>query len=416
MIISSPLMLGGQSFVTKTVNKVSTVVRNNIIALTQEEKNEAGDFYNADTGEIEYAEVSDNNFGPNWLLKKGASAVWMAAALTNPLLKEAIRRATGNNIINKSPEAEALNETMDESSDSWGGVPINPLEFASFADGSGTMRYPLNHRQEIDYDYLKVDCIEYIADFNMMQDNEVNKSNALAMATADERMGGSKSVGTVFLPMQPGISDSVNVDWGNDTLNPLQVTGAKTAEDLMDFDFGGAGKTVGGAAQGALGDTSSADIKAFFAGKAVGAQGMFTRATGKVINPNLELIFKGPQLRTFQYQFRFTPREELEAKEVRKIIRFFKKNMAVRTSPNKLFLKTPHAWRLKYCYMNENNHPFLNKIKTCALTSFNVDYTPDGSYSTYEDGSMTSYQVGLNFSELNPIYEDDYKEEDNMGY
>ena len=143
---------------------------------------------------------------------------------------------------------------------------------------------------------------------------------------------------------------------------------------------------------------------------------MFTRATGKVINPNLELIFKGPQLRTFSYQFRFTPREELEAKEVRKIIRFFKKGMAVRRSPNKLFLKTPHAWRLKYCYMNRDNHPFLNKIKTCALTSFNVDYTPDGSYSTYEDGSMTSYQVGLNFSELNPIYADDYDNENNMGY
>ena len=211
MIISSPLMLGGQSFVTKTVNKVSTVVRNNIIALTQEEKNEAGDFYNADTGEIEYAEVSDNNFGPNWLLKKGASAVWMAGALTNPLLKETIRRATGNNIVNKAPESEALNEARDQSSNSFAGPPINPLEFASF--GSGTMRYPLNHRQEIDYDYLKVDCIKYLADFNLTDDKgKANQSktafkeNSLALRTADQRMGGQKILGSVFLPMQPGIA------------------------------------------------------------------------------------------------------------------------------------------------------------------------------------------------------------------
>ena len=417
MIISSPFILGGQSFVTKTVDRVSTVVRNNIIALTQQEKNEGGDFYNESTGEIEYAEVSDNNFGPNWLIKKGASAVWMAAAMTNPLLKEAIRRATGNKIFNKAPESEALNEAQDQSSDSFAGqLPISPLQFASF--GTDAMRYPLNHRQEIDYDYLKVDCIEYLPEFtgSGQEDREITKETALAMTEAEERMRNSNIIGTVFLPMQPGLSDSANVDWGNDTLNPLQVTGAKTAEDLMDFNFGGAGKTVGGAAQGALGDTDSKDIKAFFAGKAVGAQGLFTRATGKVINSNLELIFKGPQLRTFSYQFRFTPREELEAKEVRKIIRFFKKGMAVRRSPNKLFLKTPHAWRLKYCYMNRDNHPFLNKIKTCALTSFNVDYTPDGSYSTYEDGSMTSYQVGLNFSELNPIYADDYDNENNMGY
>ena len=416
MIISSPFILGGQSFVTKTVDRVSTVVRNNIIALTQQEKNEGGDFYNESTGEIEYAEVSDNNFGPNWLIKKGASAVWMAAAMTNPLLKEAIRRATGNKIFNKAPESEALNEAQDQSSDSFAGqLPISPLQFASF--GTDAMRYPLNHRQEIDYDYLKVDCIEYLPDFNLTdKEGEVNKTNALAMKTADERMGGSKILGSVFLPMQPGISDSVNVDWGNDTLNPLQVAGAKSAEQFMSGKVGGGLDRATTAVKDAISDTESSDIKAFFAGKAVGAQGLFTRATGKVINPNLELIFKGPQLRTFQYQFRFTPREELEAKEVRKIIRFFKKNMAVQTSPNKLFLKTPNAWRLKYCYMNENNHPFLNKIKTCALTSFNVDYTPDGSYSTYEDGSMTSYQVGLNFSELNPIYADDYDNENNMGY
>ena len=82
--------------------------------------------------------------------------------------------------------------------------------------------------------------------------------------------------------------------------------------------------------------------------------------------------------------------------------------MAVRRSPNKLFLKTPNVFKLKYCYMNRDNHPFLNKIKTCALSSFTVDYTPDGSYSTYDDGSMTSYNVGMTFNELNPIYEDDY--------
>jgi len=420
MIISSPLMLGGQSFVTKTVNKVSTVVRNSLVALTQEEKNEAGEFYDADTGEIEYAEVADNNFGPNWLIKKGASAAWMAAAMTNPLLKNAIRMATGNKIFNKASEDIALNEERNESSSSWGGVPIDPLEYGSFRSTSDIhLRYPLNHRQEIDYDYLKVDCIEYLAEFDQVKTGNKKETtqSALSMAEADERLRDAKIIGTVFLPMQPGLSDSMNVDWASDTLNPLQVTGAKTAKDLMDFDFGGAAGTVGNAGKSAISDTDSKDIKAFFAGKAVGAQGMFTRATGKVINPNLELIFKGPQLRTFSYQFKFTPREQLESEEVRKIIRFFKRNMAVRRSPNKLFLKTPNVFKLKYCYMNRDNHPYLNKIKTCALSSFNVDYTPDGSYSTYEDGAMTSYNVGMTFNELNPIYEDDYDQgKDNMGY
>ena len=47
-----------------------------------------------------------------------------------------------------------------------------------------------------------------------------------------------------------------------------------------------------------------------------------------------------------------------------------------------------------------------------------MDYTPDGSYSTYDDdggrgdGSMTSYQVGLSFKELTPIYNDDFWNDD----
>jgi hypothetical protein len=164
-----------------------------------------------------------------------------------------------------------------------------------------------------------------------------------------------------------------------------------------------------------MNDISETDIKAYFAGQAVGAN-IFTRATGKVINPNLELLFRGPQLRTFNYNYTFTPRSDAEAKTIRSIIRHFKKNMAVKKSNGGLFLETPNVFDLKYIYSGGDQHPFLNKIKRCALTNFNVDYTPDGSYATYKDGSMTSYSVTMQFSELNPIYEDDYEESNDMGY
>ena len=59
-------------------------------------------------------------------------------------------------------------------------------------------------------------------------------------------------------------------------------------------------------------------------------------------------------------------------------------------------------------------HPSINFIKTCALTSCDVQYTPDGTYMTYEDPfrTMTSYQLTLNFGELDPIFDDDYTELD----
>ena len=140
--------------------------------------------------------------------------------------------------------------------------------------------------------------------------------------------------------------------------------------------------------------------------------------SGKILNPNLELIFSGPSLRQFAYTYKFTPREEREAKEVRSIIKFFKKQMAPKRSRNgKLFLESPNVFKLKYFFKNGREHPFLNKIKICALKAFDVQYTPDGSYMTYEDGSMTSYQMSLQFGELNPIYNDEIDMSSNdMGF
>ena len=58
---------------------------------------------------------------------------------------------------------------------------------------------------------------------------------------------------------------------------------------------------------------------------------------------------------------------------------------------------------------NAKSHPYLNKIKPCALTDFSVNYTPSGSYMTYrQGGSMTAYQISMTFSELEPIYQNDY--------
>jgi len=37
-----------------------------------------------------------------------------------------------------------------------------------------------------------------------------------------------------------------------------------------------------------------------------------------------------------------------------------------------------------------------------------VNYTPAGSYATFGDGAMTSYEIGLQFAELEAIYDDDY--------
>ena len=64
-----------------------------------------------------------------------------------------------------------------------------------------------------------------------------------------------------------------------------------------------------------------------------------------------------------------------------------------------------------------NEHAYLNKFKECAMMSSTVNYTPDGSYATYSDGSMVSYQLTLNFQELEPVFNTDYEEvQGTVGY
>ena len=133
---------------------------------------------------------------------------------------------------------------------------------------------------------------------------------------------------------------------------------------------------------------------------AVGGSGrLLTRQTGAVLNPNMQLLFKQPQLRPFQFTFQLTPRDKQEALTVMQIIRLFKQAMAPIRSDSMLFLKSPHTFKLTYLHQ-EKDHPYIGSIKECALISCGVDYTPDENYSTYDDGVMTSYSLALAFKEI----------------
>ena len=144
--------------------------------------------------------------------------------------------------------------------------------------------------------------------------------------------------------------------------------------------------------------------------QATGVGNMLTRKTGAIVNPNMELLFNAPQLRPFAFTYRLSPRSREESVMVKKIIRMFKQSMSVKRTKSTLFLKSPDTYQLKWLtgFGKSNQHEFLPRIKECALQGFNVNYTPDGNYATYEDTSMVAYEIQFQFSELEPIYNDDY--------
>lgn len=236
---------------------------------------------------------------------------------------------------------------------------------------------------------------------------------------------GSKNLvnlgGSVTLPIQPSISDSNGVEWGGSTLNPIQAYAARQSlsiaqsEDITNRAVEIFTKEAPQAFKKDLGAYSAA-INLYLAQEAVGAQGLLSRATGAIVNPNLELLFNGPTLRSFNFTFKLSPRGPEEAEDVKKILFFFKAAMAVRRSTTEVFLKAPYVFNIQY-FSGTSEHKSLNKIKECALLGCDVDYTPDGSYMTFNDPNktMTSYQMTLRFSELDPLYNTDY-EDHPIGY
>ena len=82
------------------------------------------------------------------------------------------------------------------------------------------------------------------------------------------------------------------------------------------------------------------------------------RVLGGVVNPNLELLFSGPQLRDFSFMFKMSPRSEKEAIAIKTIIRYFKQAMSAKRTKSNLLLKTPHTFRISYMSGTED-HPYL---------------------------------------------------------
>jgi hypothetical protein len=268
---------------------------------------------------------------------------------------------------------------------------------------SGYLKYPLTLKLE-EQDCIKFTMLEYAPRQINLQ--AISKGTPLsARDTNTNRTRGS----TVVLPIQPSITDSNTVQWGSNEMNAAEMIAASAAFGAIKGGGDAMAESLTAAAE--LLQNANSDIKntiaAGFADKAAGTKGLLTRITGGIVNPNMELLFEGPQLRSFTFNFTLSAREEKESKYIRNIIRFFKQGMSVKRAKTGLFLKSPHTFEIKYMYKNKE-HGWINKIKECALTSCNVNYTPSGNYATYYDGSMTSYELTLGFSELEPIYDDDY--------
>ena len=332
---------------------------------------------------------------------------------TNAEQKEALNKASNNTnkaIDNLKETEKFFNDAKADVADPEPGTREDGFGFHIFPE---TLRINGNGQ-----DFLKIDMMKY-------QPRGLKQSSGLSLKELgfQDRDMNRKSIGAVVLPIPGGIKDNQQVSWSSDNMTALQLAASDIALSTITGGGQGFADATGNAVDRAGANISSIKeaLAANIAGAAAGANRLLTRTTGAIMNPNMELLFDSPQMRTFSFSFLLAPRSKKESQTIIKIIRFFKQGMAPIRSKSRLFLRSPHTFRLAYkhraAFGRDNNpetnkpatdHKFLNKFKECAMNGFGVDYTPNGQYSTYEDGSMTAYQVTMNFQEIVPIYNDDY--------
>ena len=296
-----------------------------------------------------------------------------------------------------------------------------------------------------DQDHLKIQKWEYVRP-NIIQSKPNSGVAKQDANVAGDSVKGSKLQGSVLLPM-PKVVDVNGADWGENKITAFGLGALGAAEGLGKLvgltpglteeergnqrealnKLKGAGQFGSGFGsaeerenfRNALGSAASVSVTSGIAGLAGIALGtnispdtFLARTSGAVLNPNAEMLFQGPVIRDFNFTFLMIARSEDEGKQIRRIIKWFKKGMAPKFR-NTTLIKSPDIFTLEY----RNAGGLLKTVNRfnpggLALTTVNVDYAPSGYWSAYRDSQPVAVKMDLNFTELRPIYQKDQEDDD----
>ena len=303
--------------------------------------------------------------------------------------------------------------------------PRSVSYFGGAARSSEVMAYPVDIDQN--QDHLKITRYEYRRPtVNQSKPAQQIRTIFGKRTIAGDTVKGSQIKGSILLPM-PKPTDVNAAAWGKSELTisglagllGLNVTG-KTAEDTgKDFiaglrEGGGRRPFAGFTNLRGFGQANATNFITKLAGGAFGTEldpdTFLARAGGRVLNPNAEMLFQGPAIRDFAFEFQMVARSENEGKTIRKIIKFLKLGMAPKFR-NTTFIANPDVFQLEY----KNGSGDDDMLKTVnqfspgglALTNINVDYAPSGYWAAYGDSQPVVIKMSLNFTELRPIFQGD---------
>ena len=307
----------------------------------------------------------------------------------------------------------------------------------SFRDQYGVRRNTQVYRYPFDInlnqDHIKISKYQYRRPGD-------SGNSPQASRPRDNVIDESIPLGSAILPM-PKVVDTNGAEWGKSDLNIFGLAAIGTISgtedvfkklggfntDNLDKEDQGVFKGIKEAFTqetdrertstlrslgGALGTAIAADVTGRALGQNIGQNNLLARIGRGALNPNAELLFQGPVLRDFNFDFLMVARSDREGQEIRKIIRWFKEGLAPKFQ-NSTFLQTPDVFKLEY-QRGKKTLKTVNQFSPggLALRTIGVDYAPNGYWSAYRDSQPVSVRISVNFAELRPIYQQDQEQTD----
>ena len=333
-------------------------------------------------------------------------------------------------------------------------LKISKYKYARNEDSGVESSVQGSRPTNVDYQNVNLTKGDRLGNVFRKEEDRVQKVRLQKVVEGDSMLG-NQLEGSVMLPM-PKVVDTNGCEWGESEVNifGLAALGAfEVGKNLVENRIGANKFLETDALQGvskkdllavekitargsvgkdmiknfkqggsALLNAAAAEATARVTGQSISQDQILARTSGRVLNPNAELLFQGPVLRDFNFDFLMIARSEKEGKEIRKIIRWFKQGMAPKFN-SATFLETPNVFTLEY----KNGTRPGDVLKTVnrfspgglALRTIAVDYAPSGYWSAYQDSQPVAIKMSLNFAELRPIYEQDQAQNglvDTVGY
>jgi len=311
--------------------------------------------------------------------------------------------------FNNTPEGKKLlQEEADRQEKAGNVIKVKPSSFGAINTskiGQGTTyRYPNGGAQiTSDTDYVTFEFFKYKPPFKTggAGGNAEEYSESIDFNDSSNVLG-DKFGKNIIMYMPEDIQSEYGANWSGAGFGFLAGRLMKIAGG--DFNIGDAFTDFSDSARKGV-----ADFIVSNANKALGSGVTLNQALGgidgTIVNPNVEMMYESPEMRTFSLTYKMFASSPGESAEIRAICNTFKKNM-LPSFGGGAFINVPNVVRVTFM-TGDSVNPYVSQFKPCAISNVSINYTPDGSWASYDGGAPVATNITINFTELKMLFAED---------